>query len=243
MAVEVKTLSGLAYANVKSRNGLAVASISTINGLDVTAGGGTPSLIASTQQGGSPNTVTTSAIDTTGANFIVVNAGYYPGSVPALSDSKSNTWAPLTAQINAGIVNRLFYCFNPTVGSGHTFTLAGSTTFPSIQVDAFDNMGSGSFDVENGTTFTNQITVQPGSVTPSQANTLVIAGIGFETNSGGAVSVDGGFTANTSPQVPGSNEGGSIAYLVLSSIAAQNPTWNLTNNSGFVGATIAAFAY
>lgn len=39
MAVLVKNLNGLAYANVKNRNGLVVASIKNINGLDATSGG------------------------------------------------------------------------------------------------------------------------------------------------------------------------------------------------------------
>jgi lysophospholipase L1-like esterase len=40
MAIDVKTLNGLAFSSCKTRNGIAVASIKSINGVDTTAGGG-----------------------------------------------------------------------------------------------------------------------------------------------------------------------------------------------------------
>ncbi len=68
------------------------------------------------------NTITSGAITTTGANLIVVNVGSYSVNPATFGDSKSNIWTALTLQsVTSGVQTRLYYCVNPTVGSGHTF--------------------------------------------------------------------------------------------------------------------------
>lgn len=184
----------------------------------------------------------TSGIDTTGANLILVNGGgSYGGSSTSISDSKGNTWTPLTvvgSPADAG--SRIFYCYNPTVGTGHTFSYAES--FSSTAVTAWSGAATSPFDVENGFgpasgTFT---TVQPGSVTPSQSNELIVTGIGAGGNSG-AYSLDSGFTvAAQMAAVSGTRYGSGIGYVVQSAAAAVNPTWTLAT-AGSVAAVIASF--
>lgn len=213
------------------------------------AGGGPPSLIASANNGsGGADSITSDSVDTTGANLIVVSVGWYTGSTSSgtLTDSKGNTWTALTPQSNNGgtpIKNQLYYCYAPTVGSGHTFTWSGTFTFPAISVVAFDNIAASPFDGENGGNNGGSAgsTVQTGSLTPSQANSLVITGLAHETNSGGSVSINGSFTIAASNPY-GGQEGNAIAYLILTSATAQNPTWDITNSST-LAATIAAFKY
>ena len=122
-------------------------------------------VVASTGKAGTQNGVTSNAIDTTGANLIVLAVSYYGGLGNTLiagevSDSKGNTWTALTnrGSNNAGNV-RLFYCSNPTVGSGHTFTASdsgGGGTYPSLFAIALSGAKTSSpFDLENGSNTTS----------------------------------------------------------------------------------------
>lgn len=250
MAVLVKNLNGLAYASVKSKLGLAVASIKSINGLDVTAGGGggSPTLIVSTIKGTNSSSVTTDAIDTTGANFIAIVLSSGGGSSATISDSKSNTWTNLTLYVDVFRSISMSYCYAPTVGSGHTFTgsLAGKN---SIAVAAFNNVATSPFDVENGnvgTTFGTNTPLSTGSVTPSQANSLLIAGLMGDSGLSADMSIDSSFTIANSLKGSDISGGGyscALAYKVLTSSSATNPSWTFSANPAVAAANIAAFKY
>jgi hypothetical protein len=201
-------------------------------------------LVVSTTKQGTPNSVTSNAIDTTGANLIVVSVGFYNGTspTPTLTDSKSNTWSGLTARVGGSITNRLFYCFGGTVGSGHTFTLSDASIFPGMCVAAFSGSVSSPIDQENGAGSASGSTQAPGSVTPSENNELIIAGLGHDDNSAGAVSINGGFTAITSAWLTGNAEGCGLAYLIQTTATAANPTWDVTNSAAAgIAASIATF--
>lgn len=214
----------------------------------VVAAGSSPTLIANVGTAGTVNGVTTSAIDTTGANFIVINVHWYDliTTDGTLTDSKSNTWTPLTKRLGTGQDNsiQLFYSFNPTVGTNHTFTYNGTATYPSIEVQAWNNLATSPFDVENWGEANNTNVISTGSVTCSQANGLLIAGLGFNDNSSGAVSINSSFTISNSVAYSGGNAvGSSMAYKILTAIGAENPQWNITNNSNQLIAQIACFKY
>lgn len=195
------------------------------------------SLVAHTK-GAQGSSTTTPAIDTTGANLIVVSIGTFGGF--ALSDSKSNTWTQLTTRTGGSFATKIYYCLTPTVGSGHTFTL--SSGFPTVCVTAWSGAATSSvFDVENGAGSTAVTSIVTGSVTPANANSLVIASIGAADSSTGPVAISGGFTisdqgfGNT-----GVTESGAQAYLIQTSAAAANPTWSGFSSSD-AGAAIAVF--
>lgn len=245
MSVLVKSLNGLAYGSVKSRNGLAVAGIKSINGLDATTAG--PSLIANTGKAGSDTGVTSDAINTTGANLIVVSVAWFAGGDSIVfSDSKGNTWTPLTAITGgATVVGVLYYCFNPTVGSGHTFSVAQGNIelgiYPSLCVTAWSGIASSPFDTENGIGDSSWTTINTGSIAPSPG-TLVIAGLAFGSNSGGTISIDSGFTiTDTIPT--GTPFGCSMAYKIQSGVSLLNPQWTSSAASNQGAAVIAAFSY
>ncbi len=65
---------------------------------------------------------TSGVISTVGANLIVIAiADSFWGS-HVLSDSKSNTWVPLTAYSNTDKSRIwLYYCVNPVTDGSHTF--------------------------------------------------------------------------------------------------------------------------
>lgn len=193
--------------------------------------------------GGGASSVTTGNLNTTGADILVVAVTDY--SVVALgsvSDNKGNTWTQLTTQ--AGTIARctLWYAVNPTVGSNHTFTYtAGSTVYPTIYVQAWSGSDLTSpFDVQNGSKDSGSTTIQPGSITPNNANSLIITAVNFWTNTN-APTINSSMTVDdTAVYSAGAEFGGGIAYIVQGSAAAINPTWS-ANISGGNAAVIAAF--
>lgn len=209
-----------------------------------------PVLVAHTGNGTSSGSVVTAAINTTGANLIVVKVSWYSGSTAngTLTDSKGNTWTALT-RYNESVLpmaTRLFYASSPTTDAAQTFTWTGASTFANVEVQAWSGMSSSPFDVENGATNGNNAntTIQPGSITPSQSNCIFITGLGHENNSGGARSINSSFTISDSvAYVGGTTEGGAMAYKVSTSGTAENPTWNFTNSVTSSQADIACFKY
>lgn len=212
-------------------------------------GGSAPTLIASAVNGSNTSSVTTSAIDTTGANFLIVVVVTVWGThIANISDSKGNTWTYLTLYSDTARAIRLAYCHSPTVGSGHTFT--GSLGEKnSLAVAAFDGVASSPFDVENGNTGSfggSNTPLATGSVTPSQANSLLIAGLGTDEGSSADISIDAGFTIAASIKgstISGNGPSCGLAYKILTSSAANNPSWTLTSNPYVASATIAGFKY
>lgn len=251
MAVVVKTINGLAYSSVKARDGLAAALISKINGLDVTAGGGGPTLVAHTGQGGTANSVTTGAIDTTSANLLVLNFGWYPAVTDPLtiSDSKSNTWTALTQHGTGGsgattMHQRMYYCFGGTVGSGHTFTGTGTGTFPSCEVQAWSGIAASPFDQENGNQVTSATSITVGSITPGQATTLFITGNAFDgTATSGNITVSGFTASDIIAYSTGNFIGSSMFYLVLAAATPTNPVFSMTDSNPSIAAGDVTFKY
>ncbi len=191
-------------------------------------------LIASTADGDDALTVTTDAIVTTGADLIVVNLGYFGGTVE-LRDSKSNTWIPLSvAPTTSGYEQRLYYCVSPVVGSGHTFTAddgggAVAARYIGIAVLAFSGVNtSDAKDQESaGATNGSATSIQPGSVTPDEDNCLVVAGLGWNS---GTPSINGGYAEIHADAVGGNTVGSAIAYLIQTSAGATNPTWSWSSS-------------
>lgn len=185
---------------------------------------------------------TSSAIDTTGANLIIIAVHSYEVQIqPTLTDSKSNTWTGLTAYSNTGTVRtRIYYCYGGTVGSGHTFTITNpveGATYSCIEVVAYSGAASSPFDVENGNNTGSASTLTTGSVTPSVNGELLIAAVG--TSSVNPSSIDSSFTISDSSNYSGGNHfGGGMAALIQGTAGAINPTWTLSG----IGAAATAIA-
>lgn len=188
------------------------------------------SLITSISAVGDPSTVTTGSVDTTGANLLVVALACSAAGSPTISDSKGNTWTALTLSALT-VKSQIYYTLNPTVGSGHTFTSSGSFVYASIAAAAFSGVKTSSaFDQENGAT-ASASTIATGSVTPTENNELLIAALGFN-GSGTPTSIDTSFTQIESQNFgSGNNYGVSLAYRVLATAGATNPTWTRTNSN------------
>lgn len=196
------------------------------------------SLVTSTYQGLGANGGTTgTAIDTSTATLLVVSVSDYEvNPLGTLSDSKSNTWTSLTAYDDAAGLGtarvRLYYAANPTVGTGHTFTYTGSGIYASIGVVAYSgaattsplDTGKDSGSAAVGTS------LQPGSLTPSEDNCVVVGGFSFD--NADTLSINGGFTIHAQAVKSAANWfGGGIASLIQTTAAAANPQWSLTNST------------
>ncbi len=168
----------------------------------------------------------TSAVNTTGANLIVILiAG---GSDITPSDNKGNTYTGLTIHSQGGDDSRLWYCYNPTVGTGHTFHQQWS--YECIFAAAFSGVAASPFDQENGSNTAGATSLQPGSITPSEDNCLIVTGL-MAGNSNSNHAVNDGFTiTNSINGVNGVNYGGAMAYLIQTTATAANPTHSWTSS-------------
>lgn len=201
------------------------------------------SLIATASgQSTDTNTVESSSADTTGSNLLIVLALAQPVTGVTVSDSKSNTWIPLTAQQNGVATgSQFFYSLSPTTGTNHTFTVDAAGAFPAVIVQAWS--GAAAFDDENGANQASGTSLQTGSVTPAENNELFVSGCG--PGGGGTVTnaIDSSFIETDDLDENANAAGGALAYKIQTSAAAENPTWTATGGPGPAerSAVIAAF--
>lgn len=190
------------------------------------------------EQAGAANNATTSAIDTSGANFLVAAIADTPvGGGFTFSDSKGNTWNTLTSYISTatGARTRIVYAYNATVGSGHTFSVAdvSGNSYVSICVAAFSGVQTSpnpyNADVVgvNDYATSSAFPLSAGSVTVASGH-LAISVVSNGNFSGGTwASVDSSFTiAEQASTVGGSHIGGALAYWINSGGSTSvNPAW------------------
>lgn len=187
----------------------------------------------------------TSSIDTTGVDLLILVVNEYVGGPHAgVSDSKSNTWVELTTQEGSNTQSTIYYCKSPTVGSGHTFTASGTASYIAVQVLAFSGADlTDPFDQQNGANtliYGTTTSWQPGSITPSEDDELVISAICVDAADGG-MSVGSSFTLQESdPYAFAVNMGGYTAYKIQTAAGAENPTWSWSNATN-AASVIASF--
>jgi hypothetical protein len=183
-------------------------------------------------------------IDTTGANLIVVSVAWFPaGTFTDITDNKSNTYLELPAVDDTATRQRLFYCIGATTGSGHVVTVNATGVYCSAQLVAFSNISAIDSGITNANVSGAGTTVQPGSVTPSQDKAVLVAGVTFEGVGRVIESVDSGWTLAEATTQAAEAQGGAIAYKILTSAAANNPTFTGNGSASAAAGTIASFKY
>lgn len=189
---------------------------------------------------GTPDGATSGAVDTSGKNFLVAVLAGLGSSADTPSDSKGNIWNPLTLQ-SANARVQIFYAFNATCGSGHTFTNTGASSYASCFVMAFSGgPATDNFKGENGSVSGSTATAQPGSVTPDSPGDLVVAGMSLYTVTD-TPAIDTGFTVSGSMAYDGATHfSGAIAWKLQT--GAVNPTWSWTTAIANIPSVIATFA-
>jgi hypothetical protein len=175
----------------------------------------------------------------------VATVSYYSNATPTFTDNKGNTWTALTTHAStAPYKNLIYYCVAPTVGTGHTFSLAGTNIFGAIAAASFSGSGTVTNDAQNGASSSAASAIACGSVTPAHNNELIIAGL--VQNGTVAATIDSGLTIIEHIEAASSvREGVALAYLIQSAAAPVNPTWSGTFNvgGGTEAASIATFSF
>jgi hypothetical protein len=196
-------------------------------------------LVADTVTGGL-SSATSSAIDTTGVTLIVLHVSYLDTvTPPTVSDSKGNTWTPLTlTTTTVSGADRFYYCLNPIVGSGHTFSFSGTNTSTALSVAAFAQVASFDLEGPGNVGGPSSSGSAPGPITPSVANALVITGFHWE-NSGTTASITSPFTIINQIDLSGGHYPGAIAYHIHPATSV-NPQWD-DGGSGRRTSVIASF--
>ncbi len=191
------------------------------------------------------NAVTTSNIDCHLADLIVVSIQSYTGDsgTSGVSDSQSDAYSTAVTQAQsdcAGLL-KIYFVHGSSFSSSMNFTATGSATFPAIQVQGFSGSASSPLDQTNsassGTTFVNSI--QPGSITPTQDNELVVTNVfvcGVRT-----WTVNDSFTITDQSTETANAEGGALAYLIQTTATAVDPTWSEGGANVTPAAAIASF--
>ncbi|HZX69755.1 MAG TPA: hypothetical protein VFE77_02970 [Rhodanobacter sp.] len=202
------------------------------------------SLIASIGAGLTLTGGTTSGINTTGADAIFIAVGEYTSSPTAPTDNKSNSWTLIKNESDANSASVAIYaCYNPTVGAGHTFSTTAQ--YPSISVLAFSGAASATADQQNATSAAgSSLTIQPGSITPSQNNELVLCAFIDDNGAGITASIDSGFSTQTGwfeSGVYGQSYPVGLSYLIQTTAGAINPTITWGSAPNGAAAIIASF--
>lgn len=199
-------------------------------------GGGTYTLI-NHKAAGSTNTTsaTTAAADMTGANLLVaVNCTYNGAGAGTFSDSSGNTWSSLTAATSGTVRAQIFYVISPTVSATQTFTISGATNYPAVAVAGLkDTGGTPVQDQSNHGTGSVGTSVQPGNVTPTAANEVVVQGL-CPDNTYNTLALSGYTIDDSVALIPGQNYGAALAHVIQTTATATNPTWTWANSASTV---------
>lgn len=200
----------------------------------------TYALIAhATPTSGTSSSVTTPARDTTGANLIVVFVADGNG-VPSgtnLTDSAGNTWTALNS--HNFVPCRQFYCQNPTTSASHTFTYANGSSFSGMSMQAFSGSTASPLDVQSANGDIGVTALQPGSITPTQNDDLIVTGVAIGGNPV-TFSIDSGFTVTDNGGITGTSIANGMAYLIQGTAAAVNPQWSWSGSQQ-ASSTMASF--
>ena len=193
-------------------------------------------LLASVKVAGTTAAATTAAIDATGATaFLGCVIERTPQSV-VLTDSEGSTWNSLTSQSDDGNdhVTTIYWSNPSSVSATHTFTATSSDWVGHLYMTAWSGVIVNPFDQQNGVVQTASSTVQPGSITPTNPNQIVLT---CSTNDNTTNSIDGGFTLLLTDPL-GTSYGGALSYLIQTTAAAANPTTTfsgLTTSTAVIG--------
>jgi hypothetical protein len=210
--------------------------------------GTVPILLTTHTFAGSSNTnsITTPGINTVGSSLIVVIVSTYTlqTSGTGLSDSLSNTWIGLNTYANSNLNEvTMFYAANPTTGAAQTFTINSGAGYPALAVLAFSGTPAAPFDSQNGGVTASATTLQPGNVTPSVDNELIVTGLSL--GGTGVASINSGFTITDQiAQNGASNYGVAGAYIIKgfgTSGFGVNPTWTNSGSATSLASDITVF--
>jgi hypothetical protein len=182
---------------------------------------------------------TTATFDSTGANLLVVNVANTASTSLVVSDNKSGgNLNALTASVS-DIFNRIsrLYWVIMTGGTGHTITVTGTDENIGLTWAYFSGVHASPIGgTEGAGTAGFGTSFAISSVTPSENDCLVVAGMMNDTAPGHAI--NGGFTMHQALQgSAGVYLGSAIASLIQTTAAAAGPTWSWTGDQNASGSS------
>lgn len=187
---------------------------------------------------GSSSSAATATVNSTGAKLLILDVAYYhPGGAPDAShitesggSGSPNTWVALTNRTDSvERAIRRFYCLNPTyTGASHVIGVSKAGIYPGVSVMAVDADGTVAHDQENYAARTSGSDVKGGSITPPQANCLMVTGVGQGTAK--TWSIDSGYTIGSQASAT-ARLGSAIAYEIQTTATARNPNWTTSLNA------------
>lgn len=185
-------------------------------------------------------TVTTPSTNMTGADtfFMIISQSDGAGADPvSISDSSSNSYTKILRATNSGDSDvGLWRASSATAGSSMTFTVGGSGIAYcfGIIVLGFSGGHASPDDLTRSNSADAVVTLAAGSssLTPSENNELVIAGLSFVT-AGDTVTINGGFsTVFKQDAITNVTYGFASSYLIQTTATSANPSfsWNTSGN-------------
>lgn len=204
-------------------------------------------VVAQVTATGDAATATTAAIDTTGATLLVMMIAWQGsgGGSVSVSDSKGNTWTALRESGSGAVRTNLYYATNVAgkVGTGHTFTVTkggAASIFPGIGIVACAGAhATAPADQTNGINDLGATTSRAcGSVTPTEDNEILVAGLTIGTAAISNLTIDSGFGTIFFTNHDADSNGIAISWLIQTTAATKNPTWSWTtsvDNSTAIG--------
>jgi len=171
-------------------------------------------------------------IDTTGDSLIavcVVGDGGN-GSTKTVSDNRNGSYTRVASPLSIAGTQTELWWVNVTVPNAST-TITYSGNFSNIGAMSFAGTATSSptDGAATGATQAFASSIQPGSITPSQANGMLFSCFGG--NPGvTTITVSSPFTIPSGDSIPG--DAAAQAYSIQTSAAAANPTWSGTGWSG-----------
>jgi len=190
---------------------------------------------------GAATSTTTAGLNCPGANAmlgVAVDFSVSAASGAMSDDSGINMYTATTNSNDGGSNNAaVWYSAGATLDSSVAVTKTG--LFPAIFMACASGVKTSSpLDVQSQ--LFGNFPFGAGSVTTSEDGELCIAGLA-NSALGVTYSIDSGYTiTDQSPLVGGSNEGGAMAYKIITTAGATNPQWDLSGG-GNGTATIACF--
>lgn len=176
--------------------------------------------------------VTSSAIDTTGANLYMLALDTTgvdnTTSSYTVTDSAGNTWTAASVADATAFGSRwasIWYVASPLTGSSVTVHVHSvSSNWMGVHFDAVSGADpTHPFDFGVATTINSVgTTCQSNVISPSNSNDLIF-GTMSSLNSGPSASIDSGFTALTSPSFMAIGN----AYLIQTTPSSVMPTWTI----------------
>lgn len=146
------------------------------------------------------------------------------GTGKTVSDNRGNTWTRVATPITAGGTHiELWYALVTNANVTTTVTYSGNFSYIAVATFAGTATSSVTDGSPTGTSATFSTSVQPGSITPSQANGLLISCFGADLV-GGTPVVNAPFAFTNS--INTSSQQGGLSYVIQTSAIAANPTFS-----------------